>query len=60
MNEYSRIAKLVNPLSRYIIYFGQLSAVAYFYTIEHFLVGFKSKLRGLQQRRADRFKEAKQ
>lgn len=60
MDEYSCIAKSVNPISRYIIYFGQLSATAYLYTIEHFLVGFKAKIRVLQKRRAERFKDAMQ
>lgn len=47
---------LINPFSRFALYFGQITGTLYFYTLEHYLVGFRSKLRGLQQKRSEKFK----
>ena len=49
--------KLMNPFSSGVLWLGRIFGIAYFYTIEHFLLGFRSKIKGMQKRRAERLED---
>jgi hypothetical protein len=47
--------KLMNPFSHSVLWLGQIFGAAYYYTIEHFLLGFKSRIKRLQKQRLERY-----
>jgi hypothetical protein len=49
----------MNPFSKMFLIFGQILAIMFFFTLEHFSIGFKSKVQNLQRKRSERFQDFK-
>lgn len=49
--------KLMNPFSEGVLWLGQIFGTVYYYTIEHFLIGFRSRTKRLQKQRLERFED---